>query len=400
MTDVFTFIEKGITAYNLLDVPDFTSDVFQICNELNNLLNKNVNDDYEKHIEDNSYAINALITSLFNCFSDKLYLNLAEAFDLLKQYQDNRRIAKVKYRDHYYHSIQCFLLGLSLYAQLPAFLNHEKNAKKDLLTTTFFSLFIYHDLGYLYFSEDSDRINNTIRSWLIGVEMEENSVFDYKIIRICKILNIQQEKEIVCELSKGEELSEIWKGPINYTDGWIIREKFGISNSPKILRKHHSYESAVLLYRFVRSVEFFSNTLTLQDAIASQNTEKTDFIEIIKAVLLHDFNVKDKINVEKDFLACLLMVVDEIQTYGRLYQDDSYNAYVILPTKVGVELSQTGKIQIVKDETFVKSLGEDDKKKYDGFTTEGIYGILQEKIQKESLDALFDCLNMSEQTTP
>ena len=400
MTDVFTFIEKGITAYNLLDVPDFTSDVFQICNELNNLLNKNVNDDYEKHIEDNSYAINALITSLFNCFSDKLYLNLAEAFDLLKQYQDNRRIAKVKYRDHYYHSIQCFLLGLSLYAQLPAFLNHEKNAKKDLLTTTFFSLFIYHDLGYLYFSEDSDRINNTIRSWLIGVEMEENSVFDYKIIRICKILNIQQEKEIVCELSKGEELSEIWKGPINYTDGWIIREKFGISNSPKILRKHHSYESAVLLYRFVRSVEFFSNTLTLQDAIASQNTEKTDFIEIIKAVLLHDFNVKDKINVEKDFLACLLMVVDEIQTYGRLYQDDSYNAYVILPTKVGVELSQTGKIQIVKDETFVKSLGEDDKKKYDGFTTEGIYGILQEKIHKESLDALFDCLNMSEQTTP
>ena len=147
-------------------------------------------------------------------------------------------------------------------------------------------------------------------------------------------------------------------------------------------------------------MEFFSNTLTLQDAIASQNTEKTDFIEIIKAVLLHDFNVKDKINVEKDFLACLLMVVDEIQTYGRLYQDDSYNAYVILPTKVGVELSQTGKIQIVKDETFVKSLGEDDKKKYDGFTTEGIYGILQEKIQKESLDALFDCLNMSEQTTP
>ena len=400
MTDVFTFIEKGITAYNLLEVPDFTSDVFQICNKLNNLLNNNVNDDYEKHIEDNSYAINALIISLFNCFSDKSYLNLAEAFDLLKQYQENRRIAKEKYRDHYYHSIQCFLLGLSLYAQLPAFMNHKRNVKKGLLTTTFFSLFIYHDLGYLYFSEDSDRINNTIRSWLIGVEMEENSVFDYKIIRICKILNIQQEKEIVCELSKGEELSEIWKGPINYTDGWIIREKFGISNSPKILRKHHSYESAVLLYRFVRSVEFFSNTLTLQDAIASQNTEKTDFIEIIKAVLLHDFNVKDKINVEKDFLACLLMVVDEIQTYGRLYQDDSYNAYVILPTKVGVELSQTGKIQIVKDETFVKSLGEDDKKKYDGFTTEGIYGILQEKIQKESLDALFDCLNMSEQTTP
>ena len=119
MTDVFTFIEKGITAYNLLEVPDFTSDVFQICNKLNNLLNNNVNDDYEKHIEDNSYAINALIISLFNCFSDKSYLNLAEAFDLLKQYQENRRIAKEKYRDHYYHSIQCFLLGLSSKTRSP-----------------------------------------------------------------------------------------------------------------------------------------------------------------------------------------------------------------------------------------------------------------------------------------
>ena len=390
MTDVFTFIENGITAYNLLGVPDFSSDVFQICSKLNNLLNKNVNDDYEKHIEDNSYAINALITSLFNSFSDKSYLNLAEAFNLLKQYQENRRIAKEKYRDHYYHSIQCFLLGLSLYAQLPAFKNHKRNAKNGLLTTTFFSLFIYHDLGYLYFSEDRERINNTMRSWLIGVEMEENPAIEYKITRICKILNLQQEKEVICELSKGEELCEIWKGAINYTDGCIIQEKFGISNSPNSLRKHHSYESAVLLYRFVRTVDYFSNALKVQDAIASQNTEKTDFIEIIKAILFHDFNVNDKINIENDFLACILMIVDEIQNYGRLYQDESFNHYVILPTKVGVELSQTGKIQIVKDETFVKSLGEDEKKKYDAFTTEEIYGALQEKIQKESLDELFD----------
>lgn len=391
MTDVFAFIKKGIAAYKLLNVPDFTSDVFQICNELNNLLNKNVNDDYEKHIEDNSYAINTLITSLFNCFSDKLYLNLAEAFDLLKHYQDNRRIAKAKYRDHYYHSIQCFLLGLSLFAQLPAFLNHKKNAKKDLLTTTFFSLFIYHDLGYLYFSEDCERINNTIRSWLIGVEMEENSAIDdCKISRIRKILNLRPSEESISELSKGIDLHEIWKGPINYTDCCIIQEKFGISNSPNALRKHHSYESAVLLYRFVRTVDYFSNALTEQDVIVTQNPARADFIGIIKAILFHDFNVSKKINIENDFLACILMIVDEIQNYGRLYQDDSYNSYVILPTKVGIELSKEGKIQLFKDETFIASLKADVKNKYEKHSIENLYAILLGKIQKDILDNLFD----------
>lgn len=387
MTDMFTFIEKGIIAYKSLNVPDFTSDIFRICNELNNLLNKKVNDNYEKHIEDNSFVIHENVTMLFACFSDKLYLNLVEAFDLLKQYQENRRIAKAKYRDHYYHSIQCFLLGLSLYAQLPIFSNY----KKELLTTTLFSLFVYHDLGYLYFSEDKERINNTIRSWLIGIEIDGGMISDnYKILRVCKILNIRQNEKSVLELSKGNELSEIWKDSINYTDECIIREQFRIANSPKTLEKHHSYESAVLLYRFVRTLDYFTNGLIESDAITPQDAKKTDFLEIIKAILLHDFNVSEKINIENDFLACILMFVDEIQNYGRLYQDESFNHYVILPTKVGVEFSGTGKIQIFKDESFVKSLGEDEKKKYDAFTIEEIYGVLQEKIQKESLDELFD----------
>ena len=62
-----------------------------------------------------------------------------------------------------------------------------------------------------------------------------------------------------------------------------------------------------------------------------------------------------------------------------------------MPAKIGIELSKIDKIQIVKDAAFVDSLDEDIKKKYDGFTTEGIYGILQKKIQKETLDELFDC---------
>lgn len=391
MTDVFAFIKKGIAAYKLLNVPDFTSDVFQICNALNDLLNKNVNVDYEKHIEANSSAIHDKVTMLFTFFSDKLYLNLEETFDLLKMYQDCRRIDKEKYRDHYYHSIQCFLLGLSLCAQLPIFFNHIRNAEKGLLTTTLFSLFIYHDLGYLYFCEDKERINDIVRSWLIGIETDDDADFDNcKILRVRKILNLRQNEKSISELSKGEELGEIWKRSINYTDECIIREQFRIANSPKTLKTHHSYESSILLYRFVRTVDYFSNALTEQDVIVTQNPARADFIEIIKAILFHDFNVSKKINIENDFLACILMIVDEIQNYGRLYQDDSYNSYVILPTKVGIELSKEDKIQLVKDETFVASLKADVKNKYEKHSIENVYAVLLGKIQKDILDNLFD----------
>lgn len=142
MTDVFAFVKGGIAYYSLLNVPDFTSDVFQICNALNNLLNKNVSDGYEEHIENNSYVIEELIKNLFSCFSDKLYLNLAEVFDLLKWYQQNSQISKDKYRDHYYHSVQCFLLSLSLYAQASLFSNHRKNSEKDFFNNNFL-FFVY-----------------------------------------------------------------------------------------------------------------------------------------------------------------------------------------------------------------------------------------------------------------
>ena len=392
MTDVFAFVKGGIASYSLLNVPDFTSDVFQICNALNNLLNKNVSDGYEEHIENNSYVIEELIKNLFSCFSDKLYLNLAEVFDLLKWYQQNSQISKDKYRDHYYHSVQCFLLSLSLYAQASLFSNHRKNSEKDFLTTIFFSLFIYHDLGYLYFSENKERINNTIRSWLIGIEVEENPESEnYKTSRICKILNIQKEENIISELSKGEELNKIWNQPINYADECIIQEKFEISNTSAALKKHHSYESAVLLYRFVRTLDYYSSSLIAGDVITSQNKQRADFLDIIRAILLHDFNISAKINIENDFLACILMIVDEMQNYGRLYQNKNYNKYVILPAKIGIKLSKKDKVQIVKDVAFVDSLDEDIKKKYDGFTTERIYDILKDKIQRETLDELFDC---------
>ena len=227
---------------------------------------------------------------------------------------------------------------------------------------------------------------------MIGIEVGENPRSEnYKTSRICKILNIQKEENIISELSKGEELNKIWNQPINYADECIIQEKFEISNTSAALKKHHSYESAGVLYRFVRTLDYYSSSLVAGDVITSQNKQRADFLDIIRAILLHDFNISAKINIENDFFACILMIVDEMQNYGRLYQNKNYNKYVILPAKIGIKLSKKDKVQIVKDVAFVDSLDEDIKKKYDGFTTERIYDILKDKIQRETLDELFDC---------
>ena len=57
MNDVYTFINEGLVAYNSLQVDYFSQDVFSLCQDLNCLLNKNVNSDYAKHLENNSADI-------------------------------------------------------------------------------------------------------------------------------------------------------------------------------------------------------------------------------------------------------------------------------------------------------------------------------------------------------
>lgn len=402
MNDIYTFIENGLSEYKSLHVADFSDEILEICKNLNSLLNNFSGDDYIVYLENNDYEIQQNIRYLFELLSDKLYLDLSVVFNLLYKYQEQGRIDKDTYRDHYYHSIQCFLLGLTLYAyiSLLGFSNEKgKDMEKKNLTAFLFSTFLYHDLGYLYFRKgnDSERINETIKSWLIDIQPCGNKEKNKDVLRIEKIFCKKFEDPIVYFSSRKEELKNIWNNCYNYTDLCILEEKFNIHNKPNDVEKHHSFESAVLLYRFIRTKDLFINSSEIQLPPGSLdvlvNEEKEQFLETIRTILFHDFTMNSKISLKDEFFACLLMLVDEIQNYGRPYQNEIYNNKIVLPNKVGVEKTCDGKLDLVKDEDYVKSLDEVSQKAYAKYDTSEVYNVLLNKIEKKDLDSIFGVEN-------
>ena len=393
MNDVYTFINEGLVAYISLQVDDFSQDVFSLCQDLNCLLNKNVNSDYAKHLKNNSTDIKNKIWALFDCLSKNLYVNMYILFDLLSLYQENTRIDNDKYRDHYYHSVQCFLLGLSLCALHPVLIN-KFNTERGVypnITTIFFMLFLYHDLGYLYNTKDADRINETIRTWLLDVDLESRIVVE----RIRTIFELRDlPEEIIAEFARNEDLNSIWKQPVNETDRLLLKDHFSISRTPCDVEKHHSYDSAAVLYRFVRTKDLLSGLslggLSEGTLCPEIDKRKEQFFEVIKSILFHDFNIQSELLLENEFLACLLMLADEIQNYGRSYQDEKYNNKIILPTKVGLEITSNNKLNLVLDENFVNMLDAETQKSYRNYTTNYVYDVLSNKIDSSDLDLIFE----------
>lgn len=329
---------------------------------------------------------------MFSTFSDGLYLNLNHLFGLLHLYQNGIKIDKEKYRDHYFHSIQCFLLGLSLYA---LYFKNKQNLEKEItvqLTVIFICLFFYHDLGYLYNTSDyGNRINGTIRSWLLNIDSKNN----IGIERICSIFGENKiPKELIADFSRKEELNKIWERSYDEIDNLLIKEKFSIERTSSDLESHHSYESAVVLYRLVRTREFFQSA---SEKVLPQGTidiapdkSKDLFLEIIKAILLHDFKMQTKITLKNDFFACVLMIVDEIQNYGRPYQNEQFNNRILLPTKVGCKITNKNKLKLIVDENFINTLNTEVQKSYKKHSTSAVYEVLQSKIDKVDLDSVFE----------
>lgn len=391
MDNIYKFIDKGLSVYNSLHIADFSSEILQVCQELNCLLNKDVQMNYAKHLENNTIDINNKINLLFCYLSGNLFINANNLFELLFLYQENSRINKDYYRDHYYHSIQCFLLGLSLYALMPVFQNKCNSWNKNCLniTTVFFDLFLYHDLGYLYSTTEADRINETVRAWFINIDSDNIS----SLKRICNFFSMNFSKNVIADFSNKIKLKEIWKQPYNETDKSLIEEKFCITKASCDVEAHHSYESAIMLYRLVRTRELLLEPsqmcLPAGTIDITPDEQKNQFIEVIRAVLFHDFSMQSKLTLSNNFLACFLMIVDEIQHYGRSYQNEEYNKKILLPTKVGLEITSAGKIKLLEDAKFIKSLEKDVRSAYKEYSMKNIYTELSKKIDKKDLKSIF-----------
>lgn len=393
MTDIFSFIDKRL---DLFPYPsDFNEQALKnICKELNSKLNKPDNKDYYAYINENSILIKSLINVLFNLLTPYLQLSLYDLFILIDNYQKNTDIDGEKYRDHYIHSVQCFLLGMAIHPVLAPFNKNLNNKNTDDIVKIF-SLSMYHDLGYLYkISKNSKRnINGTIRNLFSSCKSNDINV---NIIKKILCLHDIDDNDFI-NIIDSSDILEIWNDNcLSPHERYVLKSELDLEEFPSKYYDHHSYYSTILLHRLMMTKSFFFENLnkTNIDKLKLKTNNSTLYdrqdvlMEIIEAVLYHDFHIEPKITIENKFWACFLMIIDELQTYGRAYTNSQYNSQIIDPSKVGFDIKNK-KIILITDEDFCKNLPSDIKKAYAKHSTETVLSELSKKIQNDTLKKIF-----------
>lgn len=336
MSNIYNFIKDGLNNFNYYEKD--TPELKDICIALNELLNDVVSNDYEAHLKNNCDDIKAYVENLFNTMAPCLYTDLRYFVDLICAYQEYDAFKQDR-RDHYFHSIQCFLLGLTLYEHLDPPSNNN-----DILVSIFY-LTIYHDIGYLYekrkffLGTPTSIIRDMLTSETHSLREMRQCFFvqhPYKEPEECKMLDKKISEEI-----KGGTINEIWEQEPNKVDvveiERLIKNKF--TGDPL---SSHSVKSAIFLNKIIKSKDVLSSMPLVGFSEKPEvinilpNQKKDIFEKLIKAISCHDLNIKDGIDFKDNFWECFMMAIDELQDYGRPYQKGSAQK-AINPKDVNLE---------------------------------------------------------------
>jgi len=403
MNDVFTFIQNGLN--NFSDYGGiYDKELKNECIILNELLNKIEEDDYEKHLMGNKQKIQARTDVLFTKMQFNMYTNLQEVINLLYNYQDDKEIQdpddlEKDIRDHYFHSLQCFLLSLSLYPTL------IKEVLQPIVisdvTGVLFSLSMYHDIGYLYKVKEQNvhKINDIMNTLLLGGNEFTRNITNKILSVIFNDIAYQEKekkREILDRIKEDENIKNIWEDELNYYDKSILYEIAQASRLPRNPKKYHSFMSAVLLERVLQTIriirQYFDDS-NLPGAISISTPEsirEREFVNIIRAILLHGLNLPTPITLKEDFLASFLMIIDELQTYGRLPQNAESGKEALNPKYIGFEwVNDCKKLKLSYDEKFVGS--QCDKKLSEAYKKHNnieIIKALKSKVSESSIEFL------------
>ena len=218
---------------------------------------------------------------------------------------------------------------------------------------------------------------------------------DIGIQEICKMLRLKDiTNKDLKSIVNGEEISSLWSDSINGNDRIILQNKLNLAKLCSNYAKHHSYESAVLLDRLLRSKQLIINNLQsrqLKDDSIDINTSlvqseiELDFIDSMKSIIMHDYNLTTPISFSDSYWGCFLMIVDELQDYGHPYQDTKNNINIINPYHIGLEFDNN-KIKFDVDNVLEDKKLQFYKKR---FSKTRLYKALEEKIKEEELNKIF-----------
>jgi hypothetical protein len=394
MSNVFDFLNVQLTAFSD-DGGIYDEELKSHCIKLNEYLNNVIIPDYEEHIKKVRHGIRKEISDISNALHQYLYIDLSELHGVLYGLQRDKRI---KQRDHYYHSIQCFLLSISL-------LNLLKRAKIDRanIILVLYLLTLYHDIGYEYYSVLTvDEINKALAKYFT---FQDPISQEKALLALCienDLYDLNYDNGLVTLIEKVKKSKEIYSLWINDTE--ISSQRLKSITDIDIFpdgKEHHHYNSALLLTKSLQTKEIIQNyyheilfaykdQTKFEERLLRNKTNEELFRNMIKPILLHGFSdmryiVGHLLSIETEFLSSYLMIIDELQTYGRqLGTDPKLDDYIINPKDVGFHWDNNRE-KLILD---IISTDISMRRKCSKHSNEKIRRILRQKLDVKSLKLL------------
>ncbi|MCK9445178.1 MAG: RyR domain-containing protein [Tissierellaceae bacterium] len=266
----------------------------------------------------------------FDCYKLKTNqeLNFVDLLDVLKSYEENASTLIDKQRDHFVHSVNVFLLGLSIYSSNPNFQRTYKDYKKTDVTyqeTTLKEMFFYewglaslcHDIGYPIeiTSKQINKFSDIItRADITGMESRPYIDF-HNFDAINGFINKSDEDR----LDKPLDILSSFIGEFLNLDYTLLNK--ALYNFPELMKKggfvDHGYYSAIILLKWYAYLsEDENNKEVLMKSIISASS----------AILLHNYYknglMREPFNLgllkaSSHPLSYLLILCDELQDWNR-----------------------------------------------------------------------------------
>jgi hypothetical protein len=377
MPNVFAFIEEGLSDFSDKGILD--KRLGYCCQKLNELLNNVTIDDYDEHLKINLREISKEIEDMKECISEILFVDLSRVLNLLRYSQ---RVKQIDERDHYYHSIQCFLLSIVLLEKTwPV-----ATKVPDDIIAILYSMTMYHDIGYLYksnkFSEDE------VNKMFAGFFLCTNPLYIGDIEEtLCLRTEKYQSSELITdifEVLNGNDNRNIWLS--ESADDRILSENDIDLPIPVKHRKSHAYKSALILAKTIKTKEIIKNYYDNFIEVDTNYDKIVWFRYVLKAVYLHSFkSLSPLLNINDEFYSVYMMIIDELQTYGRQLPNNNNNDVLINPKDVGFHWDTVNpkllEIDIITSDAKLI-------KKYNAHNSKEIWSILSKKIDENSLSSI------------
>lgn len=128
--------------------------------------------------------------------------------------------------------------------------------------------------------------------------------------------------------------------------------------------------------------------MNMSSNLCNRPENKALFLTCIKTVLYHDFDIENKLSFNTDFLPSFLMIIDELQIFGRLYQKKEKNYTVLNPKFIEISLKNS-KLVLSIDDLCVKKQSPEAQRSYIFHSNKSITNILLKKIEKKDLQKIF-----------